>query len=309
MYETHEAPTATLTAAEQVVERVNRRGEPTTVAQLVKDLKPLKKPAVEALVRGLLDRRELFVANPGERTPKYWTSDVGEQVRNRAAECLASGPRAEKDVIAAVKRALGTLASDKAIKARVGEMVERKQLHRHPGKGKTAGPLALQPFDPLAALSLKPATAKDLRALFEQMRDNVSVEAFLVRVGELVFPDATMPVTMASPTNGDAARRTEPVAEQPAGPDPDPELTNLLLKVVGEAGPGVPVAVAELRLQMPPEYRDKARFDRAVWRLVDDEQLYLSRHNYPASLTPEERESLLTDPQGVLYAVVYQPHG
>lgn len=312
MYETHEAPTATLTAAEQVVEQVNRRGEPTTVAQLVKDLKPLKKPAIETLVQDLIDRGELFVVNPQERTKRYWTGDLTVLIRERAEECLAAGPRGEREVVVAIKKALGKLASDKAIKTQLGELIARNRLHRHPGRGRTAGPLALEPYDPLATLTLNPATVKDLRARFEKMRDNVSVEAFLVRVGELVFPGATIQVDTPPPavpprTTGEAVAMTEPVAEQPA--TADSELTNLLLKVVGEAGPGVPVSIAELRLQMPLEYRDKAHFDRALWHLVEGERLHLSRHNYPASLTPEERESLLTDPQGEFYAYVIQPHG
>ena len=57
---------------------------------------------------------------------------------------------------------------------------------------------------------------------------------------------------------------------------------------------------------MPGEYRDRATFDRAVWQLVDEDVLFVIRHNYPASLTPQEREDMLTDPEGACYAFVAQ---
>lgn len=315
MYETHDTPTATLTPAEQVVELVNKHGEPMTVAQLVKDLKPLKKPAVEALVQELVDRRELFVVDAQERTRRYWTRDLGAEIGQRAEECLAAGPRGEKDVVLAVKQALGTLGKDKSIKAQLAALVAQGRLYRHPGKGRTAGPLARQPFDALAALTLGKATMNDLRAVFAQMRDHgVAPEAFLHRVGELVFVE--IPVAAAPAAVDDGFPMTEPAAltipqaapqaEAPAA-STEVELANLLLKVMQENGSGIPVPVAELRLQMPPEYRDKDRFDRAVWQLVDTDQLYLNRHDYPAALTPEEREALLADARGEYYAYVVLP--
>ncbi|MFO0927580.1 MAG: hypothetical protein U0736_11150, partial [Gemmataceae bacterium] len=253
MYETHDAPTATLTPAEQVVALITQRGEPATIAQLAADLKPLKKPAVEQLVQELVDRRELFVVDPQERTKRYWTRDLGEQIRARAEECLSPGPRAEKDVVAAVKQALGKMANDKMIKAQLAEMVAQHRLYRHPGKGRTAGPLALRPFDPLAALTLKPTTMNELRSRFETMRDHdVSVEAFLVRVGELVFPDATMPILADATDSDDGVLLSAPVTltESVPAPAADVELANLLLKAMQETGTGIPVPVADLRLQM-----------------------------------------------------------
>ena len=46
---------------------------------------------------------------------------------------------------------------------------------------------------------------------------------------------------------------------------------------------------------------DKAHFDAAVLDLSRQGRVSLHRHDYPASLTPQERDELVTDGAGTYY--------
>jgi hypothetical protein len=164
-------------------------------------------------------------------------------------------------------------------------------------------------------MALSGAAVNGLRTAFEKAeRAGASLDQFLQRVRELVFPHPDKPAAAtpaASPTEPRPVPRTEtaslavPTPSSPHGPA-DLELVDLVLKAVREVGVGVPISVAELRRQMPSEFREKATFDRVVWGLIKEDKLDPVPHNYPAGLTDAERAELLTNAEGDFYAYVAQ---
>jgi hypothetical protein len=71
-----------------------------------------------------------------------------------------------------------------------------------------------------------------------------------------------------------------------------------------DAGNGALVPVSELRRALAAQIPDKSGFDRVVLKLADEGRVVLHRHVYPASLNPEERESLVSDDRGNFYVGV-----
>jgi hypothetical protein len=303
------APTPTQSPLERAQHALRDAEQPLTATQLKKALPgaKFKKNELERALEEMCDRGELHRCSPSGKTPRYWVRDEAKEIAARVERFLAAGPRSEKDIVAAVKDSLkGT--QDKTIKKEVAALREQKRLHDHPKKK-----IGAQPPDPLATMTLNKSVVNGLRTAFEKAhKAGATVEQFLGRLRELVLsqpasasPPAPTPIVPA-PSAVTEVTKPEPLFTPPAPPD-DRELEELVLKAVREAGQGVPVPVADLRRQMPAEYGDKARFDRAVWRLVAQEKLYPVRHNYPASLSDAERADLLTDQEGEFYAFVAQP--
>jgi hypothetical protein len=61
------------------------------------------------------------------------------------------------------------------------------------------------------------------------------------------------------------------------------------------------VAVRELRETIAPRCRDKVQFDAALGALARADKVWLYRHDFPASLSPAEREGMWVDAQGSYY--------
>ncbi|MFO0881514.1 MAG: hypothetical protein U0840_29795 [Gemmataceae bacterium] len=323
MITTPEVSTPALGPAERLREIIRERGVPTTVAELVKELKLLKvkKPEVEALLGVAVERGELFVCN-GSRKNAYWHTNPTQEVESLVGRILNLDPLIEKDIVARVKKELGTRIGDAGIKQVLAAMRESGRLHFHPGKGKQVrlGILPAPKPDPFGKINFDKTAANLWKEFIKGQKEGGTLAEFIQRLVlaleqkheqaqkpvEPMAPVADSPVMGLIPT-------PEPLMTAPAAPEPPPlpatdtELMNLVLKAMAEVGAGIPVPVADLRQQMPSEYRDKSRFDSAVWSLVEKGQLFLNRHNFPASLTPQERENLLTDPQGEIYGFVIQP--
>jgi hypothetical protein len=309
------------TLSDEVQKVLRDSDTPLTLAELEGRLAPGKraKTEVKNLVLDLVGQARLFKCSKVGRQDRYWGHDETERnrarLREKVKEFLAAGPRTITDIVSAVKGAVAGL-KDKAIKDEVTAMQAAGHLHAQAGKPVRIG---LEKPDPMASVSFSASVVKTLRTAFEKAeKAGASADLFFQRVRELVLTQTSPPAAAPRPAPEPVAVAPvhQPVAEPvPTPPAPEPpvsesdrELMDLVLKAVGENGPGVPMPVVDLRRQMPAEYRDKARLDRAVWKLVEQDKLYVVPHNYPAGLSDAERADLLTDPKGEYYAYVAQ-HG
>jgi hypothetical protein len=107
----------------------------------------------------------------------------------------------------------------------------------------------------------------------------------------------------------EAARR---ILSEEVGPPPttqatveDAELEAQILEgmngVDAAAATGAPVSFRKLRSRMVPPLTDKRLFDRVVLHLADKAIVALHRHDYPAGLSPAERDELVSDETGGFY--------
>jgi hypothetical protein len=89
-----------------------------------------------------------------------------------------------------------------------------------------------------------------------------------------------------------------------APPSSEQMILDCMRRLDNEAGNGALVSLSELRQALAAQIPDKSGFDRAVLKLADEGRVVLHRHVYPASLNPEERESLVNDDRGNFYVGV-----
>jgi hypothetical protein len=86
---------------------------------------------------------------------------------------------------------------------------------------------------------------------------------------------------------------------QASGPEDDQRrVLGALRELAAEKPPGSLLSVRELRRRV---LLDKDRFDRAALALAASRQAVLHYHDFPASLSEEEREGLVRDARGTHY--------
>ena len=79
------------------------------------------------------------------------------------------------------------------------------------------------------------------------------------------------------------------------------KLLTRMLQVKLAAAQGGLVPLSELWQSLQKEGWDKSSFDRLVLNLADNYRVSLHRHNFPASLTEEEKAGLVADDLGNYY--------
>jgi len=95
--------------------------------------------------------------------------------------------------------------------------------------------------------------------------------------------------------------------ESPAVP-PDTDLETAILESMALLEPShtAPVSVRELRAALP--HAAKGAFDQAALRLRNRRRVFLSRHDFPQSLSLEDRSALIEGPDGSYYVAIAARH-
>ncbi len=312
-------PATTMTLADEVLGILRESATPLTVPQIEAKLttKP-KKNAVRHLMGELISQNRVFECGKSGRQFRYWDRDetvlLRDRFRQKVLELLRQGPCSEKDLINSIKVVVPGW-NGKTIKHALLELQQEKLIYPQLGKGKRFG---LEAPNPVAELTFSKTIVNNLRKSFDGVKKyGATLEQFLQRLRQQVFEtqqQTTETLPEATPRT-EAPREVDPqsVVDEPiqsaktSTVDPNVELKELILKVLHESGVGVPTNIREVKELLPAEYRTKDRFDIAVWQLVEQELVYVSRHNYPAALTDEERAELLKDNRGDYYAYLTLP--
>jgi hypothetical protein len=88
------------------------------------------------------------------------------------------------------------------------------------------------------------------------------------------------------------------------GMDADVDVGNAILEAMRRLEPSstAPVSVRELRTSLPAI--SKAHFDAAALALRSARKAFLSQHDYPRSLSPEDRDLLIDGQDGTYYVAI-----
>jgi hypothetical protein len=231
--------------------------------------------------------------------------DEEEKVRETVVGLLGKGPMPEAKLATATNKALPKISSPAAIKGYLQAMSRAGLLHEWPGKGKTKT-LALRPFDPLAGVTFKKATLKDLADALTRLEPlGVSLDQLLQVLAQHLRPRQAASEAPA-PTNQPLTE--ERGSEQRGEHPPSAEIEGLILKGMRDLDPsvegGATVSLRDLRRHMPAEYGRHETFDVTVIRLAEQDRVVLHRHDQPSLLTDAERNELVRDGAGHYYTSI-----
>lgn len=266
---------------------------PLTAQDLVKRVSGKPKAAELApLLEELMASGAVFAmpASGAKAKPRYWgrpASEYGRQALRQFVE--AKGPQEE----AKLRKALKEFSDDQFRKI-VDDGLAAKELFRHPIAGKVKKELlGTRPPSPEPYLGEVAAQlAKIVPRLLAANIGGDELRRYFVQIIEA----AGVPFSSA---NFGGSSATQPARAEPAASGAD--LIGLIRRLEPGADRGALVGARDLRRASQLE---KNQFDRAVLDLAREGRLSLHRHDYPTSLSPEERDSLISDSQGSYYVGV-----
>jgi hypothetical protein len=283
--------------------RLQQAPAPLKLADVAKGLprpKNTKSAEFGEEVRKLLDEevrlgRTFCYPSAKNAAPRYWARDEKQVLRDKALE-LAEIPRP----FPALKTALGKAvkgADGVFVEAVVRELVRDDKLFEHPPKSRRGGPLfgsspPPPPLPPLESAKHKKALDKLVTACRKLLAAAaVKADDLLSILRERVGDSG--PTVEPVPADRDPAGGSDPASPPGAIPAASrrSEVEELILKAVGTA----PVlALAELRREMPPEFRGET-FDEAVLRLADLQRVIICQDADPSRFPAEEQAEQVRD--------------
>lgn len=261
--------------ASAVRETLARLGKPTTSAELRRALpKPHQRPAAELarLLAGMAEAGSVHALTQG-KTTRYSDRDPVALLTDTILAVLREGPLEKKQLAARIKREAPAL--EKALAVALGKGIERGAIFEHPRVGKVAARYAIDPPD--VAPFLAKAVA-EMESLAKKLAPSGVTPAILYRaLGRALGLEAAVAVGTASDVDAVRAALRELASREP---------------------PGALLSVRALRARVS---LDKARFDDAVLRLARAGGATIHHHDFPASLSAEERAALVVDEKDVHY--------
>jgi hypothetical protein len=243
--------------------------------------KPLRKH-LETLVK------EGRVRDHGKTRTVYWLPELEEIAAARVIEALGNSPLTAKKLESKFKSILvgwPVAKRDELLK----RLEKERRLYKLPAPKGTGIEFSAQPAQPERYLQKPIQTlASDLRKLQKKLeKAGVTADQFFASA-HAIWQKSLPSVTIES------------------SPPASPEQLFLdgMRRLENEAGNGALVSLSELRRALAARIPDKSGFDRVVLKLADEGRVVLHRHVFPASLNPEERESLVTDEHGNFFVGV-----
>jgi hypothetical protein len=254
----------------------------STIATASKIKTSLKLPLqmVEIALNDLVDMERLHLWQPGKAS-YFCLCEPRETALETILNALAAGPLTEKELVASVRKRLpGYQVMD--LKEHLSYS---KQAYEYPKYGKVKIRYGLQPPEPGPYLGKAMQEITALQRLLAPFR--ISLEAIYGALGREL---------------GLARETREPSKELPKGEIALPDAEPLLLRAITRLQPfgqrRALVSIRELRRSMGLA---KSVFDRVVLSLALQGKVALHHHDFPSSLSPEERDELVRDEQGTYY--------
>ena len=254
----------------------------STIATASKIKTNLKLPLdmVEAALNELIDKGRLYLWQPG-KAPYFCVSEPRKTALETILNALAAGPLTEKELVASVRKKLpGYQGMD--LKEHLSYS---KQVYEYPKYGKVKIRYGLQPPEPGPYLG---KTVQDITAIQSLLAPfRISLETIHDALGREL---------------GLARETGEPSKAPPKGEIASPDAEPLLLKAMTRLQPfGQRRALVSIRELRHSVGLAKGVFDRVVLSLALQGKVALHHHDFPSSLSPEERDELVRDEQGTYY--------
>jgi hypothetical protein len=235
---------------------------------------------VEGALKEMVGRGSLYRWQPG-RVPYFCLSEPRTTALEAILNALAAGPMSEKELIAQVRKRLPGYQGKDLREHLSGS----RQVYEYPKYGKIKTRYGLKPPEPEPYLGKAIQEINAVQRLLRPYR--VSIEAIHAALSrELGLRGDTL-----------ASSGQRPQAEEASY---DPEA--LILKGITRLQPpGQGRALVSIRELRHSAGMAKSLFDKAVLSLALRGKVALHHHDFPSSLSPEEREELVRDEQGTYF--------
>jgi hypothetical protein len=260
-----------------VVARSKRPLSATTVRSALPEPQRPSAARVRDALAALVREGRLFAVRVGGRDA-YSTRDLAAEVDRAIRDALAEGPLSRSALDERVSKRAPGIARGLRRRAVEG-LLERGELFRHPPIGRFRDRIGLAPPDP--ALYVAGSVAA-LRKVERSLRAcGVGEDAWRAAIA------AALGLAAGAPAGGDA--------------DDEASLLAAVRDLTAQEGEGALVSIRRVRAMRS---LDKGRFDRAMLRLQSARKVTMHHHDFPGSLSPEERGGLVEDGRGVFYVGV-----
>ena len=267
---------------EVVLKTLRQADEPLTVAKLSEKLPPgsyrLPQPQLKLLLEEQVSLQRVHRFKPYKsRSPRYWTCDVERYARESTMNLLRErGPLTRSALWKLLKSPLGDYSKSRHQQL-IKQVVQEKQISEGPpflgGRSKL---LSANPPDP---------------------RDYL--QNAVLKISEKL----SLPPEKITEAAREIWNQGQAVAPMPGFSEAD--LGQLILqqmtRIEPAAAAGALVSLRDLWRSMKQDVPDKASFDRAVLRLAEQGRTALHHHDFPSSLTQQERDEMVFD--GRIYYV------
>ncbi|MEX0701604.1 MAG: hypothetical protein WD069_05850 [Planctomycetales bacterium] len=300
-----------------VLRMLEQSPEPLGLNQIAKGLTgPFRRnpDELQAIVDELVARGVVRRFPPYRRKLRYWTGTLDDFARSRILHALAQRPRTRSELEGALKVVLAGVPKSKQAEL-LRELVRSGEVHKLPPYlGARTERFSARPADPREYVShaldkliekLSPAGIGEeqlLAACSEVLEGRAAPSqpvGWAVPTGLLSNPDTSPVVGAAHPTSDSLTNEIQ--RDSPPRNDWGESIVERMRAIEPAAARGALVSIPELRRQ--PEFRDldKPAFDRIVLELGRQERVALHRHDYPASLSEDERRQFVLDERGRHY--------
>jgi len=253
---------------------------PTASVSKIKSALKLPPDVVEAALNELVNAGRLYLWQPGS-APYCCLSDPRKTALESILNALATGPLPDKDLVGWVKKKLPGYK----VKNLKEHLSYSKQVYEYPKYGRVKTRYGLEPPEPgpyLVKAIQEIATVQRLLAPFQ-----ISREAIHDALGRELGLEP----------------KTRGLAKDQSKAETAPhEAEALLLKTMTRLQPpGQRRALVSIRELRRSVELAKSVFDHIVLSLAIQGRVALHHHDFPSSLSPEERDELVRDEQGTYY--------
>ncbi len=269
---------------EVLLKALEQAEEPVTASKLQKDLAgPFKRSAeqIGQVLEELVAQGRVHRFAPYRvKAPRYWIHDGEHYARTAILRSLARQPLTAPALIRGLQAALKGGCSPERLRKILDEMQQDGQAHKLPKYVRSRTQyFSARPPDPRDYLN-------DALAEIYNRLEKVGISREQVNAAAL---ELLQPEPAPSPPRAESGL-------------PDEEIDQIVLDGVrqltpNEAGRAL-VSLRELRRSLESRLPDKSRFDDAVLRLAEQERVDLHRHDFPSSLSEDERLGMVPDGRG-----------
>lgn len=282
----------------RVLEQSSRPLGKTNLEKNIPKSAPIAKKDLPELLAQLVASG--LIRAHGKRATVYWLPELEDRAGGRILEALRDTPLTQTELKNKLRSLLPGWPQTKR-EEMLARLIREKRVYRVApltGKARLLSVRAeLTPQDyvrlalQLAAGKLKSRgfTAEEVFALARELSQPVPIAAEPVAPAPVVSPLAPSPLAesnLATPV-------LTPVLEE--------VILEQMNRIKPDAANGALVSIAELRRALAGEMPDKSVFDEAILRLAEAGRVALHHHDYPGSLSQEERDALVLDERGNYY--------
>ncbi|MCP4108581.1 MAG: hypothetical protein GY749_24040 [Desulfobacteraceae bacterium] len=282
-----------------ILKMIQQAKEPLTVEKIHKELSGLGKADIKALRNAINEQARtgtIFKWFPKQRKDRFWNQDPEVYAREKILEILSQKRMALTDLENALKKSLFECSKAKAGELRkklLKILLKEKQVFEHPKTGnERKSRFACNPPDPACYIK---KVEKELKNVCNMLgKYHVSREQVFQAVVKTLMPDfeKTESEKAQSDANQVSAR------EVPSSEDICKMILDKIVEIKPTAKHQALVSIPDLRSSLD---LSKQAFDNAILSLAHEQKIFLHKHVYPAQMSQEESEQMVTDSKGNYY--------